>query len=107
MPVEEDPEAVHNLRNVVKIWKRNWGTDMEDPQRGLKVLPSKVKAQGQTAHAPFTWPTVSHPSKVISKVMYSRVPSLPPLSGLSQGPLFGTAMVPGLGSTITLLMLCC
>lgn len=50
---------------------------------------------------------LSHPSKVISRVTYSRMSTLPPLHRPSQGLLLSTAMVPGLGSTIALLMLCC
>lgn len=41
---EKDLEAVNILRNVVKILKRNWETDLEDTHRRLKVLLSHSKA---------------------------------------------------------------
>lgn len=41
---EKDLEAVNILRNVVKILKRNWETDLEDTHRRLQVLLSHSKA---------------------------------------------------------------
>lgn len=40
---EVELEAVNDLRNVVKILKRNWGTDLEDTKRTFKVLLSSSK----------------------------------------------------------------
>lgn len=42
--LEEDVEGVNNLRNVVRILKRYWWTELEETNRRLKVVLSSSKA---------------------------------------------------------------
>lgn len=42
--LEEDVEGVNNLRNVVRILKRYWWTELEETNRRPKVVLSSSKA---------------------------------------------------------------